>query len=452
MRANSPGACPTNVSSYRPQSRFASSQAKTSAPLFGLSDQLVEMSRTRRPASGARASGGWKIAGSTAFGISDRRLELDPQRLMCVQAVPRLDDGRVRELPVELGDACVRAVVEAPVRAYRPVDAMHHPAVSAREAAEPPEVEVEGVEQADRSPARDPIQLDGQVTPLELPDERSQELVPSTRWRRRELVEESEVGTSAPSRTKEVNLGPDLTRDGAARPAGIGQARLLARVGGSRANRRRARGREQMAADRLRVVAPGQVALDGLARTRSQLRGLLRVGQQIRDGVLERGEVSRRDEAAVDPVLQVVAARDRGSTGHDDRLPARHRLEQRRGRTRVAVVPHREHDDARPRQAVAHDRERDVGLHRDVARHLTEGLRTIPGHDDPEGAVGQAARELEKQVDVPPGIGSDRDDIGIGRAGGSGRKYSVSTPKGTNAICGPASPSHARSASTSPQP
>ena len=41
----------------------------TSAPLFGLSDQLVAMTRTRRPARGSRSAGAWKIDGSAAFEI-----------------------------------------------------------------------------------------------------------------------------------------------------------------------------------------------------------------------------------------------------------------------------------------------------------------------------------------------------------------------------------------------
>ena len=70
----------------------------TSAPLFGLSDQLVAITRTRRPASGSRSAGGWKIDGSTAFDDELRIDELDPERAMRVEAVPRLDDRRGRQL------------------------------------------------------------------------------------------------------------------------------------------------------------------------------------------------------------------------------------------------------------------------------------------------------------------------------------------------------------------
>ena len=61
---------PANVSSKRSGSRFRSSHASVSAPLRGLSDQLLATSRTRLPSSGSRPAGGWKIAGSTAFGMT----------------------------------------------------------------------------------------------------------------------------------------------------------------------------------------------------------------------------------------------------------------------------------------------------------------------------------------------------------------------------------------------
>jgi hypothetical protein len=49
---------------------FRSSQTSASPPFLGLYDQLVAISRILLPSSGSRRSGGWKIAGSTAFGIT----------------------------------------------------------------------------------------------------------------------------------------------------------------------------------------------------------------------------------------------------------------------------------------------------------------------------------------------------------------------------------------------
>ena len=70
MRSNAAGGRPANVTSKRAWSRLRSSQASAAPPFRGLSDQLVATSRTRLPASGSRVAGGWKIAGSTAFGIT----------------------------------------------------------------------------------------------------------------------------------------------------------------------------------------------------------------------------------------------------------------------------------------------------------------------------------------------------------------------------------------------
>ena len=60
---------PANVTSNESKSRFVSSQPRMSAPLRGLSDQLVAMTRSRGVLLAARRAG-WKIAGSTAFGIT----------------------------------------------------------------------------------------------------------------------------------------------------------------------------------------------------------------------------------------------------------------------------------------------------------------------------------------------------------------------------------------------
>ena len=133
--------------------------------------------------------------GVDRVGDEPRIGEVDPESAMRFEAVPRLDDRRVRELAVDLGDPRVGSVVEATVGPDRPVDAMDEAHVVAGESAEAAEVEVERVEEARRRPCRDAIELDGEAAPLELRDERAEELVPSARRRRCELVEEREVGT-----------------------------------------------------------------------------------------------------------------------------------------------------------------------------------------------------------------------------------------------------------------
>ena len=130
----------------------------------------------------------------------DRVGQLVPELAMALEAVPRLEDGRVRELPVQLGDPRIGAVVEAAVDPDRPVDAMHHPAVGAREAPQAREVEVERVEEARARPPGHAVGLDLETARAELTEKRSQELVPASRRRRLELMEEGEIGTSATRR------------------------------------------------------------------------------------------------------------------------------------------------------------------------------------------------------------------------------------------------------------
>ena len=113
---------------------------------------------------------------------------------MLLEAVLRLEHGCVRELRVYRRDTRVRAVVEPAIRPDRPVHAMHQPAVLAREAAKPCEVEVERVEEAGRRAAGDPVVLDGEPADLELPDESAKELVPTAGGWRLEVVEQREVG------------------------------------------------------------------------------------------------------------------------------------------------------------------------------------------------------------------------------------------------------------------
>ena len=59
---------------------------------------------------------------------------------------------------------------------------------------------------------REPVQLDLEPAPLELGDEGSQELVTAAGRRRRELVEEREVGAPA-TRAEPVELNPPTSRD-----------------------------------------------------------------------------------------------------------------------------------------------------------------------------------------------------------------------------------------------
>ena len=129
------GGRPTKVSSKRSGSRCTSSHASASPPLRGLSDQLVATTRTGRPSAGSRLAGGWKIAGSGAFGITTGSRELDPD-LEVLRRGCSCDWRRSRpRAVVHRGDPRVRAVVEAAVHTDRAVDAMHHPHVVARRTA-----------------------------------------------------------------------------------------------------------------------------------------------------------------------------------------------------------------------------------------------------------------------------------------------------------------------------
>ena len=115
---------------------------------------------------------------NAAVGVEDRRVgrvrdddglaQLEAELPVLVEAVARLEHGRVRVHAVEVGDVPVGAVVEAAVDADRPVDPVHHAAARAGEAAQPPVVEVERVEEAGRRPAGDPVDLDVEPAPPEL--------------------------------------------------------------------------------------------------------------------------------------------------------------------------------------------------------------------------------------------------------------------------------------------
>ena len=70
---------------------------------------------------------------------------------------------------VDLGDPCVRSVVEPAVRPDRAVDAMDEAHIVACEPAKTAEVEVEGIEEACCRPLRDAIDLDEHAPTPELP-------------------------------------------------------------------------------------------------------------------------------------------------------------------------------------------------------------------------------------------------------------------------------------------
>ncbi len=140
-------------------------------------------------------------------GVPDdhRRTELDPELRMLAEAVVGLQHGGVRDLGVHRRDPGVGSVVEPPVRADRPVDAVHHPAVVAREPAQAREVEVEGVEETCRRAPGDPAVLDPEPAALELANERAEELMAAACRRGLEVVEEREVGVVA-TRSPPVDL------------------------------------------------------------------------------------------------------------------------------------------------------------------------------------------------------------------------------------------------------
>ncbi len=160
---------------------------------------------------------------------------------MRVEAVARLDDRRIGQRVVDLRYPRIGPVVEAAVGGDRAVDPVDEPHVGAGEATEPTEVEVERVEQADIRAVRDAIQLDGESAPLELSEERAQELVTAAGRRRRELVEEREICTSS-SGPQEIRLRPELARDGAepaSHPEDGPACRHAARARSAAADRRR---------------------------------------------------------------------------------------------------------------------------------------------------------------------------------------------------------------------
>ena len=124
---------------------------------------------------------------------------------MLLEAVARLEDSRVGQRVVDRRDPAIAAVVEAAVGPDRPVDAVHHRGVAPGEPPKPHEVEVERVEEACGRLRREAVALDLDPTLAELADERTKELMPSTRRWWRELVEERKIRPST-ARPKPVHV------------------------------------------------------------------------------------------------------------------------------------------------------------------------------------------------------------------------------------------------------
>ena len=192
----------------------------TSAPFRGLSDQLVVISLTGSPAPSATRPSALKTVGSGAFGNDNRIAQLEAELSVLLEAVARLEDGRVRVHAVEIGDVPVGAVVEAAVDADRPVDPMHHPAATAGEAPQSPVIEVERVEEAGRRLTGDAVDLHVEPALPELAHEPCEKLVPAPRRRRSELVKDGDVGTIA-ARSETRRLGSRCPAHGTPAAAGV---------------------------------------------------------------------------------------------------------------------------------------------------------------------------------------------------------------------------------------
>ena len=199
-------------------------------PLAERAQGVAALARVVRPAHGddaERPAAGWLAVGG---GVEDRGIrrvrdhdglgQVDAEPPMRLQAEPRLEYGRIRELGVHRRDPAVGAVVEAAVDADRAVDAVHHPHVVAGEPAQTREVEVERVEEAAGRAARDAVLLDGQAAARELLRERTEELVAAAgRWRR-VLVEEREIGAAGAGGAK-IAFRPGARTDPGERGAGM---------------------------------------------------------------------------------------------------------------------------------------------------------------------------------------------------------------------------------------
>ena len=117
----------------------------------------------------------------------------------------------------------------------------------------------------------------------------------------------------------------------------------------------------------------------------------------------------------------MVSGRDRGGLRHHDRSRRRHRLQENRRGSRVAVVAHGEDDRPRAREPLTHKGERDVHLDHDVLLDGPEHAGRLAPEHEPERPFGASSREREEELEVPAWIGSDRhevrfdDRVGLGR-------------------------------------
>jgi hypothetical protein len=96
---------------------------------------------------------------------------------------------------------------------------VYQPTVVPLEAAQPSEVEVEGVEEARPRPTGDDVLLDDELTPLELAHERTEKLVTTAGRGWLELVEHGEIGSTA-ARSEKIELRSSTVEDGTRRGAG----------------------------------------------------------------------------------------------------------------------------------------------------------------------------------------------------------------------------------------
>ena len=135
---------------------------------------------------------------------------------MLLEREAGLEDRRGRELGVDLRDPLVGAVVEAAVDADRAVDAVHHPRAARREPPQPRKSKLNELKRQAGVPPEMRFSSTASPRRLELARERTEELVPAARGRRRELVEERQVGACRARVRSQVDFGADPPASGAA--------------------------------------------------------------------------------------------------------------------------------------------------------------------------------------------------------------------------------------------
>ena len=153
-------------------------------------------------------------------GVRDdcRLAELETELAVLLEAVPRLEDRRLGELGVHRSDR--RSVPSSKPR-YTPIGPSTRCTMRQSERAKRRSrcgVEVERVEETGRRLGGDPVQLDLEPRCSSSATKRTQELMTAAGRRRRELVEEREVGSSA-TRAEPVELNPPTSHDVARNPS-----------------------------------------------------------------------------------------------------------------------------------------------------------------------------------------------------------------------------------------